>query len=187
MSINIKDADEKKLVIGYIKNIHRKKRCPFTNKDIYATWLNLWTDDFRIGEQGRCPIMFCEQLVLSKNKHRNGINPPEHYKEYTAIIDTVRELFNTYYNPKKSTRFNAKPYIKLLIEYRNKRTEGIEQLLRDTGLYKNGYRIKVKGKAVYTELAKVHLYRIENNKKKLIMIDTFDAVEDYINKIGGRR
>ena len=29
--------------------------------------------------------------------------------------------------------------------------------------------------------------RIENNKNKLIMIDTFDAVEDYINKIGGRR
>lgn len=37
MSINIKDAEEKKLIIGYIKNIHRKKRCPFTNKDIYAT------------------------------------------------------------------------------------------------------------------------------------------------------
>ena len=183
MIVNIKDAEEKKLVIGYIKNIHRKKRCPFTNKDIYATWLNLWTDDFRIGEQGRCPIMFCEQLVLSKNKHRNGINPPEHYKEYTAIIDTVRELFNTYYNPKKSTRFNAKPYIKLLIEYRNKRTEGIEQLLRDTGLYKNGYRIKVKGKAVYTELVKIHLYRSKNNKVKSIIMGSFDTVEDYVNKM----
>lgn len=81
MSVNIKDAEEKKFVIGYIKNIHRKKRCPFTNKDIYATWLNLWANDFRIGEQGRCPIMFCEQLVLSKNKHRKGINPPEYYNQ----------------------------------------------------------------------------------------------------------
>lgn len=116
MSVNIKDAEEKKLVIGYIKNIHRKKKNPFTNKEIYNTWLNFWSVDFRIGDHGRCPIMYSEQLVLSKNKHRNGINPPEHYKEYTAIIDTVRELFNTYYNPKKSTRFNAKPYIKLLIE-----------------------------------------------------------------------
>ena len=185
MSINIKDAEEKKLVIGYIKNIHRKKRCPFTNKDIYATWLNLWSDDFRIGENGRCPIMFCEQLVLSKNKYRQGINPPEYYKEYTAFIDAVRVLLNTYYNPKKSTRFNAKPYSQLLTDYRNKRTESIEQLLRDTGLYKNGYRIKVKGKAVYTELAKVHLYRIENNKKKSIMIDTFDMVEDYIKEMLG--
>ena len=26
MSVNIKDAEEKKLVIGYIKNIHRKKK-----------------------------------------------------------------------------------------------------------------------------------------------------------------
>ena len=30
MSVNIKDAEEKKLVIGYIKNIHRKKKNPFT-------------------------------------------------------------------------------------------------------------------------------------------------------------
>ena len=59
----------------------------------------------------------------------------------------------------------------------------MEQLLRDTGLYKNGYRIKVKGKAVYTELAKVHLYRSENNKEKSIMMGTFDAVEDYVNKM----
>ena len=185
MSVNIKDAEEKKLVIGYIKNIHRKEKNPFTNKEIYNTWLNFWSVDFRIGDHGRCPIMYSEQLVLSKNKHRNGINPPEHYKEYTAIIDTVRELFNTYYNPKKSTRFNAKPYIKLLTEYRNKRTEGMEQLLRDTGLNTKGCRIKVKGIAVYTELAKVYLYGIENNKKKLIMIDTFDAVDDYINKMLG--
>ena len=185
MNINIKDADEKKLVIGYIKNIHRKKRCPFTNKDIYATWLNLWTDDFRIGEQGRCPIMFCEQLVLSKNKHRKGINPPEYYYQYTEFMNTVRDFLNQYYNPKKSTRSNAKPYYQLLIEYRNKRTEGIEQLLRDTGLYKNGYRIKVKDKAVYTELAKVHLYKIEHNQVKSIITDSFDAVDDYIKKILG--
>lgn len=183
MIVNIKDAEEKKLVIGYIKNIHRKKRCPFTNKDIYATWLNLWANDFRISEQGKCPIMFCEQLVLSKNKHRKGINPPEYYNQYTEFMNTVRDFLNQYYNAKKSTRSNAKPYFQLLIQYRNKRIESMEQLLRDTGLYKNGYRIKVKGKAVYTELAKVHLYRIENNKKKLIMIDTFDTVEDYINKV----
>ena len=183
MSVNIKDAEEKKFVIGYIKNIHRKKRCPFTNKDIYATWLNLWANDFRIGEQGRCPIMFCEQLVLSKNKHRKGINPPEYYNQYTEFMNTVRDFLNQHYNAKKSTKSNAKPYFQLLIQYRNKRIESTEQLLRDTGLYKNGYRIKVKGKAVYTELAKVHLYRIKNNKKKLIMIDTFDAVDDYINKM----
>lgn len=29
MSVNIKDAEEKKLVIGYIKNIHRKKPMSF--------------------------------------------------------------------------------------------------------------------------------------------------------------
>ena len=129
--------------------------------------------------------MFCEQLVLSKNKHRKGINPPEYYYQYTEFMNTVRDFLNQYYNPKKSTRSNAKPYYQLLIEYRNKRTEGIEQLLRDTGLYKNGYRIKVKDKAVYTELAKVHLYKIEHNQVKSIITDSFDAVDDYIKKILG--
>lgn len=183
MSVNIKDAEEKKLVIGYIKNIHRKKRCPFTNKDIYATWLNLWTDDFRIGENGRCPIMFCEQLVLSKNKHRKGINPPEYFNQYTEFMDTVREWLNTCYDPKKSTRLNAKPYSQLLAEYRNIRSEGMEQLLCDTELNTKGYRIRVKGKAIYTELAKVHLYKFENNKVKSIIMDSFDTVEDYVNKM----
>ena len=183
MSVKIKDAEEKKLVIGYIKNIHRKKRCPFTNKDIYATWLNLWADDFRIGESGRCPIMFCEQLVLSKNKYRKGINPPEYYNQYTEFMNTVRDFLNQYYNAKKSTRSNAKPYFQLLIHYRNKRTADIEQLLRDTGLDIQGYKAKVKKNTVCMELAKVYLYKIENSKKKLIMIDTFDTVEDYINKI----
>lgn len=182
MGVNIKDAEEKKLVIGYIKNIHRKRKNPFSNKEIYNTWLNFWSIDFRIGERGRCPIMYAEQFVLSKNKHKKGINPPDHYKEYTAFIDTVRELFNTYYNPKKSTRSNAKPYIKLLTEYRNKRTEGMKQLLCDTGLNTKGYRVKVKGKAVYTELAKVYLYKIANNKEESIIVDSFDKVEDYINK-----
>lgn len=185
MSVNIKDAEEKKLVIGYIKNIHRKRKNPFSNKEIYNTWLNFWSIDFRIGEQGRCPIMYAEQFVLSKNKHRKGINPPEHYKEYTAFMDTVRDLFNTFYNPKKSTKSNAKPYSKLLTEYRNKRTEGMAQLLCDKGFNTKGYRIKVKGKAVYTELAKVHLYKIEKDKVKSIMLDTFDAVEDYIKEMLG--
>lgn len=185
MSVNIKDAEEKKLVIGYIKNIHRKRKNPFSNKEIYNTWLNFWSIDFRIGEQGRCPIMYAEQFVLSKNKHRKGINPPEHYKEYTAFMDTVRDWVNTYYDPKKSTRFNAKQYSQLLTDYRNKRSESMDQLLRDTGFDKNGYRIKVKGKAVYTELAKVHLYKIEKDKVKSIMLDTFDAVEDYIKEMLG--
>ena len=46
-------------------------------------------------------------------------------------------------------------------------------------------RIKVKGKAVYMELVKIHLYRSKNNKVKSIIMGSFDAVDDYINKMLG--
>ena len=178
--VTISDFEEKMLVVGYIKNINRKKRNLFSVKSIFGSWLSSWPDDFRIGEEGKCPKIYNEQLVVSKGKYKKGIESPEKFNEYTEFLDYIRDVLNSNYNSGKSTRENAKVYAKLLDEYRKNKTEEIQQLLRESGMYDLGYRIKIKDNDNYTKLAKVHLYVIVDDKIRSIMADTFDAVNSYI-------
>lgn len=178
--VTINDFEEKMLVVGYIKNVNRKKRNLLSVKSIFGSWISNWPDDFRIGEEDKCPKIYNEQLVVSKGKYKKGIESPGKFEEYTDFLDYIRDFLNSNYNSGKSTRENAKVYAKLLTGYREKRTEEIQQLLRESGMYDLGYRIKIKDNENYTKLAKVHLYVIVDDKIRSIMADTFDTVNSYI-------
>ena len=183
MSVNIKDAEEKMLIIGYLRNRCKKDRSTFTNKSVYGTWLNHWADDFKISEHGKCPIMFQEQLVISKSEHMQGNEPPEHYKEYTNFIESVTAMLNRKFDARKNAWINARPYARLITQYRDNRTKDIKQLLHNTGLAEHGYGVKINNDSVFAELTKCQLYRVKNNIEESIMIDTFDTIEDYINNM----
>ena len=178
--VAISDFEEKMLVVGYIKNINRKKRNLFSVKSILGSWLSSWPDDFRIGEGDKCPKIYDEQLVVSKGKYKKEIESPGKFEEYTGFLNYIIDFLNSNYNSGKSTRENAKVYAKLLTEYRENKKEEIQQLLRESGMYDLGYRIKIKDIENYTKLAKVHLYVIVDDKIRSIMADTFDAVNSYI-------
>ena len=178
--VTINDFEEKMLVVGYIKNVNRKKRNLLSVKSIFGSWISNWPDDFRIGEEDKCPKIYNEQLVVSNGKYKKGIESQEKFNEYTEFLDYIRDYLNFNCSQNISARNRAKVYAKLLTEYREKRNEQIQKLLRESGMYDLGYRIKIKDNENYTKLAKVHLYVIVDDKIRSIMADTFDTVNSYI-------
>ena len=176
--INIKDADEKKMIVGYIKTCSNNAvRNPLCNSNVYTTWLMRWRDDFAVN--GKCLKMWHQKFVESANKHRKGIEPPEYYNEYNEFINSVTGWMNDNYNKKISKKSNKRKFAGILIEYRKNCAHELVQLLSSHDNFTNcrlAYKLPVRDGKGFTELIK---YSIIHDGTP-IFSGSYDETAEYI-------
>ena len=179
--VNIKDFEEKKLIAGYCKVRSRKNNQPIINNSMYATWQNLWSDDFRV--RGRCLKMHDNRFVTTKNKHQKSVAPSAFLKECTDCIASVTTWFNSTYDKKKGRKKNETLFKQMVLEYKKSCYEELIEKLKNSGLASAGYRLTAYALNNPTELSKFNLeYKIENEPKKFIQSGNYEQMLDIINK-----
>ena len=102
MSVDIKDANEKKIIIAYLKCIgkNKGKYYGFCNNIIYHKWVSIWPEDWKKDVNGRVFKIYDNKFILSKDKYKKGINPPDYYDEYTEYLSEITKWINENYDAK---------------------------------------------------------------------------------------
>lgn len=184
--ISIKDFDEKKMIIGYLKCVSKKENVcyPFNNNWVYHRWLSLWADDFRVDIDGKCLIIYDNKFILSKGKHKKGIKPPKYYDEYTELLSTATQWINDNYNKDKDGGYNAESFAELIIEHRKKCGNELRQNLKELGLDAEGYIIRGDSFKAPTRLCIYHLNRKDTDGKiSTIKYGTYTEIKAYISEL----
>lgn len=128
--IKINDTDEKKMIIAYQKLCSKKTaKNLLCNSSVYGEWIMRWRNDFIV--DGKCLKMWHQKLVVSANKHKQGIEPPEYYKEYNKLINDVTDWMNSNYEINQGRRNNKRKYAEMLIEYRKICADKVKAKLKE--------------------------------------------------------
>lgn len=176
--INIKDSEEKKMIIAYHKACSNKAiRNLLCNSNVHAEWLMRWRDDFVVN--GKCLKLWNQKFVESANKHRKGIEPPAYYNEYNEFINNVTGWMNDTYDKKNSRKCNKRKFAGILIEYRKNCAHELMQLLRCNENFsdcKVVYRIPYSNGKNFTELVK---YSIIHDGTPIFK-GSYDETAEYI-------
>lgn len=178
--IKISDADEKKMIIAYKKLWSNKAtRNLLCKSSIYSAWILRWRNDFVVN--GKCLKMWRQQFVVSANKHRKGIEPPEYYKEYNEFINSVTGWMNDNYEIKQGRKNNKKKYAEMLIEHRKICADKVmAQLEKCTNLSdcKLSYHLPEKTDMTFTELVS---YSLTHNGN-VVFKGSCDEIIEYMVK-----
>lgn len=157
--IKINDADEKKMIIAYQKLCSNKTaKNLLCNSSVYSTWIMRWRNDFVVN--GKCLKIWHQELAVSANKHRKGIEPPEYYKEYNKFINDITDWMNNNYEIKQGRRNNKRKYAEMLIEHRKICADKVVTTLKEcTNLSdcKLVYILPNKTDKIFTELVNYSL------------------------------
>lgn len=181
--IQIKDSDEKKMIIAYQKSCsHKTQRNLLCNSSVYSEWLLRWRDDFVVG--GRCLKMWHQKFVVSANKHKQGIEPPEFYKEYNEFMNAVTDWINCNREMKQGMKNNKRKFGEILMEHRKNCADTVMFKLRECKNLSScelTYVLPNKTDKKFTELVKYSLIY----EGKEIFKGSFDETVGYIENING--
>lgn len=179
--LNIKDADEKKLIINYYKlGSNKNTQNILCNSSIYTTWLQRWRDDFVV--DGKCLKMFRQKFVVSATKDKRGIEAPEYYQEYNKFIRSVSNWMNANYDKKIGRKNNRKKIGDILVEHRKDCAEKLLNTLNDSKNLSDCelvYMLPDKADKLFMSLVK---YSIVHNGLA-IFSGSYDEVKEYISKM----
>lgn len=178
--MKIRDADEKKMIIAYQKLCSNKTaKNLLCNSSVYSAWIMRWRNDFVVN--GKCLKMWHQKFVVSANKDRQGIEPPEYYKEYNKFINDVTAWMNSNYEIKQGRKNNKKKYAEMLIEHRKICADKVAAQLKEcTNLSdcKLVYTLPEKTDKTFTELVSYAL--IHNGES--IFKGSCDEMIEYMGK-----
>lgn len=181
----IKDLEEKKMIMGYIKVNTKKTNRPIINNLVFHTWICMWPDDFRVN--GKCPKIYNNQIIQSKRKYKKGIEIPEIYKLYTERITMITNWINDNCDQKKGRRRKSNHFKNMILEYRKSCYGELLQKLRDSSLESQGYTLGCSSSDL-TKLRKYYLcLKGEGGVRKSIMSGSYEEVRDYLNNILGEK
>ena len=176
--INIKDAEEKKMIVGYIKTCSNKAvRNLLCNNNVHATWLMRWRDDFVVN--GKCLKMWHQKFVVSASKHRQGIEPPDYYNEYNEFINNATNWMNITYDKNMGRKGNRRKFAEILMEHRKNCAYRLIQLLRSNDSFsdcKLVYRLPNSNGKGFMELMK---YSIIHDGAPIFK-GSYDETTEYI-------
>lgn len=172
MRVNeIKNAEEKKYIIGFVKlQNHKLHGNQIHNTQIYAEWLERWRDDFVV--DGKCLQMRRQKFLVSVKKYKAGEPLPEVYVEYNEFINSIRDWFNLRYNNKTGMKKNRRYFEVLLTEHRLRCMDELNKIMKDQNI--EG-QITYKNKKKQTDLA---LYEFVSEKRQFTA--TFDDMKEYL-------
>lgn len=160
--VKIKDADEKKMIIAYYKMCSNKAaRNLLCNNSIHATWIMRWRDDFVVN--GKCLKMWHQKFVVSANKSRQGIEPPEYYNEYNEFINDVASWINENFDLNAGRKNNRRKFAEFLVVHREKCANELIEILNRSGSLSDCrliYKLPDRNSKGFTELMK---YSIAHN------------------------
>lgn len=178
--VRIKDLEEKKRIIAFYKCLYNKHpENKFYNSKIYDVWLRMWRNDFVV--DGKCLKMWHQKFVVSANKDRQGIAPPEYYKEYNKFINNVTDWMNSNYEIKQGRKNNKKKYAEMLIEHRKICADKVAAQLKECinlSDCKLVYTLPEKTDKTFTELVSYAL--IHNGES--IFKGSCDEIIEYMGK-----
>lgn len=182
--IKIKDIDEKKMIIDYYKlGSNRNTKNILNNSSVYSTWLERWRDDFTVN--GKCLQMFRQRFVVSANKDRKKIEPPEYYNDYNSFINSVTHWMNANYDKKIGRKNNRKKIGDILMGYREECALNLIELIKNSKHFSDcelKYHLYDKSRdKVFMQLVK---YTIIHNDS-VIYKGTYDEVKEFINNMDG--
>lgn len=153
--VNIKDFEEKKLIAGYCKVRSRKNNQPIINNSVYATWQNLWSDDFKLN--GKAMKMYDNRFVVSK-RHPDIKNNQSHLlKEHTNCISSVTNWINNTYDKSKGRKKNEIYFKQMVLEYKKSCYEELNEKLKNSELASAGYYLTDYALNNPAKLSKFHL------------------------------
>ena len=179
--LNIKDADEKKLIINYYKlGTIKDNQNILHNSSVYAAWLKKWRDDFAV--DGKCLKMYKQKFVVSVAKHKKGIEAPEYYQEYNKFICSVTDWMNANYDKKIGRKNNKKKISDILVEHRKDCANKLLNILNDSKNLSDCelvYTLPDKTDKVFLLLVKYSIMR----NGLTIFSGSCDEVKEYISKI----
>lgn len=179
--INIKDSEEKKMIVAYIKTCSNKAvRNLLCNSNVHETWRMRWRDDFVVN--GKCLKLWQQKFVMSANKHRQGIEPPEYYNEYNEFINNVTNWMNDNYDKKIGRKGNRRKFGEILIDHRKTCAHKLVQLLSSNNHLsgcKLVYMLPARDGSGFTELV---MYSIIHNGEPIFK-GSYDETAEYIVSI----
>ena len=189
--IKIKNADEKKIILGYLTSQSRRrggKYTTFVNNNVYYRWIQYWPDDFKVSVNGKCLCMYNNQFVLSKKSYRRGDKPPAYYDEYTDFISGITEWLNKNYIFRDPQKCDNK-FRMLIKKHRKECLDKLNQMLKEADLDKDGYGVEMCGSFVNNSFNKICAYRLlhmDGDNKDIVFASDFETIANKINELARR-
>lgn len=135
--INIKDVEEKKVIIAYLIC----KQCRGVGLEhIFRLWNQRWSNDF-VTENGTKLKMHNHKIIISKRKLNQGTPLPKCCEEYDMFLDEIYKWINEKYDSKVERNKNADMFKEMIFAHREQCRQNFYKTFNDSNLKTNGYKI----------------------------------------------
>jgi hypothetical protein len=179
--VEIKNLEEKQLQIGYF--LSRCRNDKFAIHNIYRQWCQWWKEDFNIN--GTQPVIYGEELVLSKKGARLGEEQPDIIKYYNSILVDTQKLLESQYDNKKKRTYNSDCFKDKMFKLRRANYRNLMQLLKDKNLRDKYY---IADKTLHKHPCRLGIYALykcgtSSDKAKGIYFGTYDELKKDIENM----
>lgn len=135
--INIKDIEEKKLIIAYLIC---KQKSGIGLEHIFRLWTQQWGNDF-VTENGAKLRMHNHKIIVSKRKLNQGIPLPKCCEEYNLFLDEIYKWMNEKYDDKVGRKKNADMFKEMLFAHREQCRKNFYRTFNNSKLKAKGYKV----------------------------------------------
>lgn len=142
--MNIKDVEEKRLILAYYLSKNKKDNHCFSDVKVWHQWTGLWNEDFRT-ESGKFLKRYGNQFVLSKTKAKKQKKEGtliQEFKEYDDFLNEICQWVNENYKRNKGRMKNANIMKERLLAYKRECALSLLKYFDNNGFAEKGFRFQ---------------------------------------------
>lgn len=182
--LNIKDMEEKRLIIAYY--IARNSKCQLNDDIVWNQWNGRWPKDLR--SKNNRPLKrynhHCVESRTQAKKEAKSENLSYDYTEYDNFIIETCEWVKSLYDKDKANWKNANIVLERLFIYRETCDKRIRELLFESGLAAEGYKLQNQTSKKHPHLLGDYLIlHNQNGVNKCVIRGSYEQVMNYLKGV----